>query len=225
VHVWSASLALDAAAREALAEPLSEEERTRAARFRSQLHHDRFVAGRGIQRALLARYLGCAPREIAYQAGAQGKPLLRGDRGELRFNLSNSEDGLLLAVALRRELGVDLEAVRPVTERDAIARRFFSPAENLVFDTLPEAERDAAFYTCWTRKEAYLKGLGGGLTLPLDSFDVTLVPGGRARLLRPGVHAGETRWTLRALEPGPGWIAALAVEGGPFTLRRFSWDE
>jgi 4'-phosphopantetheinyl transferase len=227
VHVWRASLA---ATRDELARLhalLSDEERVRAARFRFDVHRDRFVAGRGTQRLLLARYLGADPAALRYRHAAHGKPALDGPEAEsgLRFNVSNSDDGLLVALTRGREIGVDLEPVHRVVDRDAVARRFFSAPENLVYDTIAEDQRDAAFFTCWTRKEAYIKAVGEGLSMPLDCFDVTLRPGEPARLLATrGDPAQVERWTLRELDPGPGWLGAFAVEGPAFDLRLFDWD-
>ncbi|HEX8905118.1 MAG TPA: 4'-phosphopantetheinyl transferase superfamily protein [Longimicrobiaceae bacterium] len=227
VHVWRASLAASAHELARHHAILSDEERSRAERFRFDLHRNRFIAGRAIQRLVLARYLDADPAALTYALAEHGKPALDGSHGGsgLRFNVSNSADGLLIAVARGRELGVDLEAVLPVSDRDAVARRFFSAPENLVYDTIAEHERDLAFFTCWTRKEAYIKALGEGLSMPLDRFDVTLRPGEPAQLLCTRGAAGEAaRWTLRELDPGPGWLGALAVEGGGWALRLFDWD-
>ncbi len=228
VHVWRASLALPPGDVAALHEVISDEERLRAGRFRFEVHRGRFVAGRGIQRRVLARYLGAGPAALRYRLAHHGKPSLDHpwDATGLRFNVSNAEDGLLIAVGLGRELGVDLEAVRTLGDRDDVARRFFSAPENQVYDTIADAERDAAFFTCWTRKEAYIKALGEGLSMPLDCFDVTLRPGEPARLLATRGNPAETdRWTLHELDPGPGWMGAVAVEGdASWEMRLYDWD-
>jgi 4'-phosphopantetheinyl transferase len=227
VHVWRASLALPPGELAAMFQVISDEERSRAGRFRFEVHRGRFIAGRGIQRRLLARYLGADPAALRYRLAHHGKPALDApwDAGGLRFNVSNAETGLLIAVSLGRELGVDLEAVRTLGDRDQVARRFFSPPEVEVYDAVDEAGRDAAFFTCWTRKEAYIKAVGEGLSMPLDCFDVTLRPGEPARILAERGDPSVTgRWTLRELDPGPGWIGAVAVEGGGWELRLFDWD-
>jgi 4'-phosphopantetheinyl transferase len=227
VHVWRASLALPPGEVAALYAVISDEERSRAGRFRFDVHRDRFVAGRGIQRRLLARYLDANPAALRYRLAHHGKPSLDApwDAADLRFNVSNAEDGLLIAVTVGRELGVDLEAVRTLDDRDQVARRFFSAPEVEVYDAVDEALRDAAFFTCWTRKEAYIKALGEGLSMPLDCFDVTLRPGEPARLLATrGNPAEAERWTLREMDPGPGWMGAVAVEGSGWELRLFDWD-
>ncbi|HKP77029.1 MAG TPA: 4'-phosphopantetheinyl transferase superfamily protein [Longimicrobiaceae bacterium] len=227
VHVWRASLLASPGELARLHELLSDEEKVRAARFRYDLHRGRFIAGRGIQRLLLARYLDADPAALRYRQAAHGKPMLDGPAAEsgIRFNVTNAEDGLLLALATGRELGVDLEPLHRAVDRDAVARRFFSVPENEVYDTIPEEQRDAAFFTCWTRKEAYIKAVGDGLSMPLDCFDVTLRPGEPARLLATrGDPQQVERWTMRALDPGPGWLAALVVEGAAAEVRLFDWD-
>lgn len=227
VHVWRASLALPPGELAALHAEISDEERSRAGRFRFEVHRDRFIAGRGIQRRLLARYLGASPAALAYDLAHHGKPSLSApwNATRLRFNVSNAEDGLLVAVTVGREVGVDLEAVRALGDRDEVARRFFSAPEVEVYDRVDEAERDAAFFTCWTRKEAYIKALGEGLSMPLDCFDVTLRPGEPARLLATRGNPAEAgRWTLREMDPGPGWMGAVAVEGSGWEMRLFDWD-
>lgn len=227
VHVWRASLRAqphELARHHAL---LADDEQARAARFRMDVHRERFVAGRGIQRLLLARYLGADPAALRYRQASHGKPELDGEHAAsgLRFNVSNSEDGLLVAVTTALEIGVDLEAVHPMTDRDGVARRFFSGPENEVYGALSDAERDTAFFTCWTRKEAYIKAVGEGLSMPLDCFDVTLAPGDPARILATRGDPGEAaRWTMRELDPGPGWLAAVVIAGSTCELRLYDWD-
>ncbi|HEU0053257.1 MAG TPA: 4'-phosphopantetheinyl transferase superfamily protein, partial [Longimicrobium sp.] len=186
VHVWRASLEPHAGALARYHATLSDEEREKAARFRFPVHRDRFVAGRGIQRALLGRYLGVDPAAIRYRVSAYGKPELDGEAAAsgIRFNVSNTEGMALYALTLRREIGVDIEHLREMPDGLVIAQRFFSAPENEIFARIPDETRDLAFFTCWTRKEAYIKAVGEGLSMPLDRFDVTLVPGEPARLLR-----------------------------------------
>jgi 4'-phosphopantetheinyl transferase len=224
VHVWRFSLRLAPAALAAVERHLAPAERERAARFRFPEHRAAFVAGRGVQRELLGRYTDVEPGAVAYRESAHGKLALDGaaERTGVRFNLSNSGDLALLAVAVERELGVDLEQLRPMSDAMDVARRFFSAPENEVFTALDETVREAAFFRCWTRKEAYIKAVGEGLSMPLDRFDVAFAPGEEARLLATrGDPEEAARWTLVGLEPGPGYVGALAAEGGGWTLRRF----
>lgn len=215
VHVWSFRLDVTPKHLETLRSWLGDSERQRADRFRFQRHRDRFAAGRGQLREVLARYLGVEPSAVAFEYGPEGKPRLAGE-GTLRFNLSHSEDQALLAVARDREVGVDIEKIRPELECEAMASRFFSPAEATALKSLPVSVRPQAFFAIWTRKEAFIKAKGGGLAIPLADFDVSCELSGPVRLLRAAWDPLETeRWTLRMLETLPGFAAALAVGERP----------
>jgi 4'-phosphopantetheinyl transferase len=179
----------------ALHELLSPEERTRAARLRFARDAGRFVAGRGLVRRALASIVGCEPAELRIDAAAGGKPYLP-DHPELHFNASGSGGIGLLATAEGLELGVDLELADPGFDGLEVARHFFTDREIAALEALEHSERPAAFLRCWTRKEAYLKALGVGLRVGLDSFEVSLLPGEPAEL-RCCVEAGELgRWTV-----------------------------
>lgn len=224
VHLWRASLRPCPAVLQRLHATLSAAERERAARFRFDEHRERFVAGRGIQRAILGGYAGIPPARVRYRTGGHGKLELDDGRGRIRFNATNCEDRALFAVVPWRRIGIDLEAVRPVPEAESIIESFFSAAERRAFLAVPANARDEAFFACWTRKEAFIKALGGGLSIPLDDFDVTFAPGEPARLLAlRGLPGPAEAWTLREVDAGPGWAGALAVEGGDFTVRCFDW--
>jgi 4'-phosphopantetheinyl transferase len=208
VHLWRASLHLLPSVLARLAGTLSEEELSRARRFRFAVHRDRFIAGRGAQREILARYLGTAPEALRFREAEHGKPMLDGIPAEagIRFNASNSELLALYAVTRHREVGVDLEHLRPVPDWEAIAERFFSPLENRAVRALPPELREEAFFRCWTRKEAYIKALGTGLFTPLDGF-----------------AEEAARWTLREVCPGPGYVGAVVMEGAVRELACFEW--
>jgi 4'-phosphopantetheinyl transferase len=227
VHVWRASLRPPPDVLSQLEATLSPDERARAARFRFDQHRIAFIAGRGAQRGILSRYTGLPPAALAYREGPYGKPELDGVPAGLgiRFNVSNSGDYALYAVTLNREIGVDLELLKPMPDGIDIARRFFSAPENEVFAGLDEEVRDLAFFLCWTRKEAYIKAVGEGLSMPLDCFDVAFTPGEPARILRTrGNPAEAERWTMLSLDPGPGYVGALAVEGDGWHPVLFDWD-
>ena len=228
VHVWRASLRPAAAALARLEAHLSPDERARAARFRFPRHRDAFVAGRGAQREILARYTGLPPAALAYRATEHGKLSLDGPAAAagIRFNVSNSGGLALYAVTRGREVGVDLEELREMPDGMEIARRFFSAPENQVFAALPAEARDGAFFACWTRKEAYIKAVGEGLSMPLDRFDVAFAPGEPPRLLATrGDEAEASRWTLLELHPGEGYVGALAVEGGGWRVVLYDFEE
>jgi 4'-phosphopantetheinyl transferase len=211
VHVWDADL--DRVREDALAASLSNDERERGRCFHFERDRRRFVAARGLLRFLLGRYLDVHPAGVRFGYGPGGKPYLASADG-LRFNVSHSGGLALLAFAWCREVGVDVERVRPVPEAEDIARRYFSPFEEAELRRLPEGERTAAFFRCWTRKEAFVKATGDGLSRPLDGFDVTMAPGEPARLLRvagePEVARG---FWIEDVSPGRGFTAAVAVEG------------
>lgn len=195
VEVVASRLDLDPGAVDALAGWLHDDECRRAGRFRLARDRRRYVVARGLLRTLLAARLGTHPRSVELCCGAHGKPRLApGSAGDLRFNVSHTGDFALFAFSRGREVGVDVEAVLPMRDADAVARHFFSRSELRAYRALEPGAREAGFFTCWTRKEAYLKALGGGLQSPLSEFDAP-----------PG-------WSLSSFSPAPGHTAALAVE-------------
>lgn len=226
VHVWRASLEQPAGYVEELARLLSAEEQDRAARFLSQKHRERFIVARGVLRRLLGGYLATAPEELRFVYGTHGKPELAEQHSGLRFNLSHPHLLALYAVARCREVGVDVEYPRPGTAIERIARRFFAGVEVAALESLPQALRSEGFFNCWTRKEAYLKARGAGITIDLDSFAVSLKPGEEAVLLGCEEDPKEViRWRLHSLHPGSGYAAALCVEGDGWRLRCWQWPD
>jgi 4'-phosphopantetheinyl transferase len=222
VHVWRLALDAPHTCLARLWLTLAGDERARAERYFFEQHRQRFIAGRGFMRAILARYLHQQPDSLRFCYGPNGKPSLAAD-GVLPFNLSHSEDGGLLAVSRSRELGVDLEQVRPRPNLEELAQRFFAPAEVAALAEVAAAEKDLAFYNCWTRKEAFIKASGEGLARPLDQFTVSLRPGEPARLL--AVHGDPqeaSRWEIRSLTPWPDFVACVALRARGWALR--CWD-
>jgi 4'-phosphopantetheinyl transferase len=190
---------------------LSPDEVERADRFRFDQHRRAFVLGRAVLRALVASYLRIAPAEASFTYGPKGKPALGGAACPLSFNVSNSGDLAAYAFTSDCEIGVDIEHSRRLVEIEGIARRFFAPEEVTELMGLSEAERHAAFFNCWTRKEAYIKAVGDGLSVPLDSFQVTLQPGVPARMVAlNGNAAAAERWTLHSFTPAPDYAGAIA---------------
>lgn len=221
VHVWRASLDQAIPLVQDLRGILTADELSRSAQFRVRRDRHRFCVAHGLLRMVLSLYVDTEPGQLRFCTGEHGKPALFPVPGRKRisFNLSHSDRLVLYAVALGREVGVDVERVRPLTEMEQIVARLFSVRERTVFQALPVSSRQQAFYNCWTRKEAYLKARGEGLSLPLDQFDVSLAPGQPALLLDVPIGAPEvSQWSLRELEPGPGYVAALAVEGHDWRL-------
>jgi 4'-phosphopantetheinyl transferase len=209
VDVWRLELDQPESVVARFRETLEPDELARASRFHFDKHRNHFIVGRGGLRHLLARYLDVKPEEFRFSYGTYGKPALVED--ELRFNVSHSHGMALFAVAADRELGVDVEQIRADFATQDIARRFFSRLEVAAFDGLPKEEQVAAFFRCWTRKEAYIKAIGRGMSEPLDAFDVTLAPGEAAALLR-AEGQDVSRWSLFDIDVGAGYAGALLAE-------------
>lgn len=219
-HVWHVALDVspDDAARQLMG--LAAEERDRAARLPSPLDRNRFIAAHSALRAILGRYLEIPPAAITFGYDRFGKPTIQdppqAGPTALSFNLSHSHQVALVAVCLGHAIGVDVERVRPELAESGIAERFFAAQEVASLRALPPAMQVEAFFNCWTRKEAFLKARGAGLTRRLDGFTVTLVPGEPPALLSVDDDpALAGRWHLEALTPWPGYAGALAVDGRP----------
>jgi len=205
---------------------LSEDEQARAERFYFQIDRERFVVARGALREILGVYLNRAAKSVLFCYGPHGKPALAHDPGRntIHFNVSHSHGVALYAVTRGREIGIDLEFIRESLEVEQLAERFFSQREIATLRGLPVNLRKHAFFLCWTRKEAYIKARGEGLSLPLDQFDVSLIPGEPAALLRTQADPDETlRWSLQELSVDPGYVSALAVEGRGWSLSCWQW--
>lgn len=223
VQLWHA--ALDSHSAESLEHLLSEDEIVRARRFHFATDRNHFTVARALLRKLLASYLRTSqPLLLSY--GEKGKPFLAAaDMLPISFNLAHSGGRALFAFSKGRELGVDLELIREDMTGDDIARRFFSEREVGALRDLPEVFRQQAFFNCWTRKEAYIKARGEGLSMRLDSFDVSLAPGETAALLKNHTDEAEVaRWEMRAIVVPPGYVAALVVEGHGWQLKTFSLE-
>jgi 4'-phosphopantetheinyl transferase len=224
VHVWRASLDLDAASYLEFYAALAEDERERAHRFHFERDRARFVVARGILRDILGRYLQRPPSSIWFAHNQYGKPALAEDEGGLRFNLAHSEGAAVYALARGREVGVDVELWRDDFASIEVARRFFAAAEVRALDSLPSHLLTRAFFNCWTRKEAYIKALGEGLSHPLDCFAVSLAPGEPAQLLSTDRAPAEAAaWSIVDLKPFEGCAAALAIRGAAPRLRCWDW--
>ena len=222
IHVWSVALDVDAQRAAALEAALSAAERARAERFAFTEGRRRFVVSRGALRMLLGAYLDLAPADVVFAYGRKGKPHLTGAAAGLRFNLSHSGERALIALG-RIPLGVDIERLRPLRDPDAIARRFFSETERAALAAQPAERKLEAFFACWTGKEAYVKAVGDGLTIPLRSFDVTFADGRPPAIETHLAGGGEReRWFLRCLEPAPGYVGALAAQDFEGTVA--AWD-
>jgi len=221
VHVWAAHLDPPTEELVRFAASLSRDEQERAARFRFERHRIRFIAARGVLRSILATHLDCAPHELQFEYGRNGKPVLAtpfADIG-LSFNLAHSEDLALIAVTRAKSIGVDVEQIRPVTDVDELVTRFFSPCESALFQTLPTTQKDAAFFNLWTRKEAWLKATGEGIAHSLNRVEVTFLPDEPARLVALPENSGPSEaWVIRELLPARGFVGAVALPNLQFAI-------
>lgn len=216
-HLWTVVLDVAEARVLALRALLSPDEQARAERFYSERHRMRFTVCRGALRELLGQYLGCAPSELGFEYGAHGKPGLSAQQNpaDLRFNLSHSEGLAVIALTGCRDIGVDVEQVRPINGM-AIAGRYFSDDEITQLRRLPSQWHQEAFFSCWTAKEAYIKARGDGLSFALKDFDILIDPTQVPRILKiQGSSAPANQWALHRILPQPGYIATLAIEAPP----------
>ncbi len=219
VHVWAVPLGGDA---DPFAKLLSPPELQRLERFRFMDHRRRFQIGHGALRVILGGYLGQPPETVAFVHGPRGKPYLAhapaGSAGPF-FNVSHSGKLALVGVA-NTELGLDLEKIRHLESLNEIARRHFSESEFTALDALPGDARQLAFYRCWTRKEAYIKALGEGLSMPLDTFDVSLCEDPKFLACRDG-REDPANWTMLDVTPAVEFVGAAALRARGVVLRRF----
>lgn len=215
IHVWRADLNIPAWRLKLVAQTLSSDEQQRAERFYFEQDRTHFIAGRGLLRTILGRYLDLEPSKLQFSYSFRGKPALVNTNSTetLYFNLSHSNGLALYAVTRSRSIGIDLEHVRPMPDAEKLAQRFFSPQEYAVISTLLPEQKQEAFFNAWTRKEAYLKATGDGLA-GLEQVEVSVTPGEPAELLSiQGDRQIASQWSVYQLTPAPGYIAALAVEG------------
>jgi 4'-phosphopantetheinyl transferase len=212
VDVWTVELAGDAGCIETCFDYLSPDERARAAEYRFESLKTAFALTRGVLRALLARYLSVQPARIRFAPGPRGKPRITYPQTSLEFNVTHSGKLAAYAFAFGCEVGIDIEAIRPISDMAGLVQRLFSPEEITDWLGLEPTEREAAFFHCWTRKEAYIKAIGDGLSMRLDSFRVSLTPGDEPRLIYArGEPSASRTWSLHSVEPAHGYAGAIAV--------------
>lgn len=228
VHIWFARLDQSSDSLQRLLDTLSSDERARADRFHFERDRQHYIAARGILRAILSYYLSTKPEQFHFRYTKYGKPYLERESCafDLRFNLSHSHGLALFAFTEGREIGVDIEWIRKGIAQEQIAERFFASEEVAVLRRLPESQQDEAFFNCWTRKEAFIKAKGEGLSRPLDEFVVSLAPGEPAALLSVKDNPEEpANWTLQPLSTVPDFIAAVAVEMPVIKLECWKWPD
>ena len=226
VHVWQALLDETPSQVDCFLRNLAADERARADRFYFERDRQYYIVARGTLRTILSYYLNRPPQSLSFRYGAHGKPALAAEPGEeaIRFNASHSHGVALFAISSGREVGIDLVYARRFGNRAGGPASFLAPEISTLF-ALPADLRRCAFFHCWTRKEAYIKARGEGLSLALDQFDVSLIPGEAAALLGTRPDPGEAaRWSLRELSAVmPRYAASLAVEGHGWSLTVGDW--
>jgi 4'-phosphopantetheinyl transferase len=215
IHVWRAKYVDRPHRPEGFTASLSAEEKARADRFVRASDRDRFIFAHGMLRSILARYTGCRPRQIVLKTNAYGKPALAGPTGPggLRFNLAHSGDMVLVALGRDDDVGVDVEFMRSMPDLHQMISRCFSQEEQRYFGHLPAARVERTFFEYWTLKEAYLKGIGRGLSYPLEAVHIEED--------RQRADSGEwytatpdkgPPWQCLLLSPAPDYAGALAAE-------------
>jgi 4'-phosphopantetheinyl transferase len=228
IHIWRTSLDVPPERVAALRDTLAADEQARAERFRFPIDRTRSIVARGLLRAIIARYLDREPATIAFQYSPTGKPSLRDttESGDFHFNVSHADGVALYAISRGRAVGVDIERVRADMANERIAARFFSPREVAALRNLRPDLQSEAFFTCWTRKEAYVKARGVGITAGLDQFDVSLAPDEPAAILaNRDASEAHRPWSLYHLTPCPGYVGAVAAEGERHLLSCWQWQE
>ena len=227
-RIWTADLEPGAAAIDRLVPLLSADERERAGRFHFRRDAMRWIAARATLREILGRCLHEDPRALAFTYGDKGKPALAAPAGglDLQFSLAHSAHLAVYGVTVDCPVGVDVERLRPLTDMDQIAERTFSRQECTALRGLPVAARPAGFFNCWTRKEAYIKAVGLGLSYPLERFSVSLAPGAPARLEAVEIEPAHVEaWMMAALAPRSGFVGAVVVGARPVDIVCERWGE
>ena len=214
VEVWRVSLDDDAPLLPARRAVLTTAELARAERFAFPENRNLYILVRGRLRELLGHYLGLVPHAVRLEPGPHGKPELASGQtaGGPHFNVAHSGRLACIAVTIEGPVGVDVERIRPDVAASGLAERFFSPPEVAELRALPPEGQERAFFECWTRKEAYIKALGTGLTEPLDRFGVSFGPDRAAALTWVAARSGEAaQWSIRALQVDEGYVGAVAI--------------
>jgi 4'-phosphopantetheinyl transferase len=226
-HLWVVALDLVPERLPDFQSILSPDEQERAHRFLNDMDARRYMAARASLRSLLGAYVGIEPSELRFTYDRFGKPGLGGEAhaASVRFGVSHSEDLGLFGFVREHRMGVDLEHIRADIDVENLAKNHFSQNESQKLRSLSSDRQLEAFFCCWTRKEAYLKARGEGMSYGLDRFEVSLAPGEPVAILRADDDPDVSRrWTLEHLTPAPGYLGAAAVETDNVTFKCFQWE-
>lgn len=227
IHVWRIPLTATPVKHSERRPVLSADEQSRAMRLRCEHKRAHFIAGRTALRTVLGMYTGIPAGEVVFEYGPSGKPGLEPTMGgdELRFNFTHSQELALLAVSLDLTMGIDTEYRHRRLRVSGLARAIFSPAEASTFSTIAAEQQKDALLAAWTRKEAYLKALGTGLSIPLKSVPVPVEPGSESAVQQLEVDCGQTLpWKFLSLAPHPDYVATLTAPGLRWSVQRFDWS-
>ena len=221
IDVWTAPLTLSAGTAHRISAFLSQEERRTSETFRFERDRDRFIARRVFARSVLSSYLECEPAELCFAFGANGKPELAATSSALHFNLTHTGDFVALAVSQECELGIDVEELERSTEIeiDDLAADYFSNGERKLLESCSSDQRRRTFLQIWTRKEAYIKALGCGLSRPLTSFDAS------AGIITEDGQVPDSAWQVIDLDLGPAYVAALAIPEMSYQITHLLWAD
>lgn len=223
-HIWRADLEHDVCFQSSYLKILSPDEKNRAQKFRFTRDSRNFIIARGILRSLIGKYLEINPAEISFQYSEFGKPGIA-DNHSLQFNISHSQNIALFAFIKKHHVGVDVEFVNPAIDVKDIAEKFFSTNEIMKLLALPEKQQTLGFFNCWTRKEAFIKAVGEGLSFPLNKFEVSLEPDKPAKLLAAEWEPKDvSKWSIYSISPGLNFVGSLAIEGLVEKVKFWNWQ-
>jgi 4'-phosphopantetheinyl transferase len=224
-HIWRADLKFNECFQTSFLKLLSPDEKRRAQKFRFTKDSRNFIIARGILRSLIGKYLKIKPSEISFRYSEFGKPGIA-DNHSLQFNISHSKNIALFAFIKKLNVGVDVEFVNPDIEVKDIAEKFFSPNEVLNLFALPEKQHTLGFFNCWTRKEAFIKAVGEGLSFPLNKFEVSLEPDKPAKLLATDWEPkAVSKWSIFSMSPATNFVGGLAIEGVVEKIKFWNWQK
>jgi len=228
VHIWAWDLRPDSAVVRQLHEVLSPDEVKRSNQYRYPLHSRRFVVRRAMTRLILSRYRVGHPDNMVFAYGPRGKPRLAGRQiqSTITFSITHVDDSALLAIARGRSLGIDMENITRQIETDTIALRYFSTKEATYINSSRESDRNKAFFSCWTFKEAFVKALGCGLSFPLHGVETPLTELEDGDIVRfQNQNFGQNIWNALKFNLRPEVVATLVAEGQCWTPRWFCVSE
>jgi 4'-phosphopantetheinyl transferase len=218
-HLWLTPLDVNDVGE--LEQVISYDERARAARFRFDLHRKQFIAARGFLRIILGKYLRTNPQHIRFEYGEFGKPSIAGESA-IKFNVSHSGSLAFYAVTRSREIGVDIEQIKPSFADDGMVSFCLTAQEKAHLQTLPKNKRELFFFECWTRKEAFLKACGNGLSTPVNQIETLSYSGVPLNSLEVGFGYQTACWSLQSIPFIPGYAAAIAIQGSSPRLKFWS---